>query len=133
MPATIFHDWFSKFRYNLDLVKLEWTLLLFNSTKSVIFQIDSNCSPFQLLNMLPFHIGLVSNFSRYFFKTGTPCVLFLSSHVFPGLQFDNNYFDIPLWKTVKPRDHTETKPPNGKLFRKYKVIKCFENNCLADF
>ena len=44
------------------------------STKSVICQIDANCSTFQSLNMLPFHIrlgslkliynGLISNFSK---------------------------------------------------------------------
>ena len=59
-----------------------------NSTKSVICQIDANCSPFQSLKMLPFHIklecltliyyGLISNFSKYYFKTGTICLLFLS-------------------------------------------------------
>ena len=30
------------------------------STKSVIFQIDANCSPLQSLNMLPFHIRVES-------------------------------------------------------------------------
>ena len=50
-------------------------------TKSVICQIDPNCSPFQSLNMLSFHIrherlkviynGLISHFFKYYFKTGT--------------------------------------------------------------
>ena len=98
-----FHDWFSALRYNLDLSKFEWTLLLFNfSTASVIWQIGANCSPFQSLSMLPFHIrfrtlktnllGLISNFSKYYFKTGTVCLLFLFSHVFTTLEYDNNHF-----------------------------------------
>ena len=99
----------------LGTIQIWWNLnehyFYLTSTKSVIFQIDANCSPFQSLNMLPFHIRLVSNVSRYFFKTGTFCLLFLSSHVSPGFQFDNNHFDIPLWKLVKPRDPIETKPP----------------------
>ena len=78
--------------------------------------------------MLPFHISperlkltynsLISNFSRYYFKTGTLCLLSLSSHVFPALEFDNNCFGMLLWKAVKPHDHNETKPPIGKIFRK---------------
>ena len=99
-----FHDWLYLLRYNSDLSKLEWTLLLFNlscihdltnshnhyllapnstfmtdslylgtiqtcqnlnehcycliSTASMIRQIDPNCSPFQSLCILPFHIKL---------------------------------------------------------------------------
>ena len=53
-----FKDWFSVLQYNSDLTKLEWTPLLFNLTKSVIFQIDVNHFPFLMLNMLPFHIRL---------------------------------------------------------------------------
>ena len=108
--ASHFHDWFYVLRYNSDLSKLEWTLI---STTSVIWQIDTNCSPFQLLNMSSFHIrfrtlktnllGLMSNFSTYYFKTGTICFLFLSSHVFTALEFDSNHFLIILWKIVKPR------------------------------
>ena len=95
-------------KYNLDLKKLEWTPLLLASTKSVNCQIDANCSPFQSLNMLPFHIrlerwkltyySLISNFSKYYFKTGTFYLLFLSSHVVPAIEFDSNYFGILLWK-----------------------------------
>ena len=48
-----FHDWFSVFRCNSDLLKLvkneHYTQL---STKYVIWQINTNCSPFQSLNML---------------------------------------------------------------------------------
>ena len=121
----------------LGTVQIWWNLnehyYCLTSTKSVIFQIDAHCSLFQSLNMLPFQIRLerlklnyyilISNFSRYFFKTGTLWLLFLSSLPFAGLQFDNNYFDILLWKIVKPRDHNETKPPIGKIFRKYKPIR----------
>ena len=55
-------------------------------TKSVICQMDANCSPFQWLNMLPFHIrlehlkliyqSLVSTFFKCYFKIGTLCLLF---------------------------------------------------------
>ena len=48
------------------------------STKSVICQIDTNCSPLQSLNIITFHIrlerlkliyySLKSKFSKYFFK-----------------------------------------------------------------
>ena len=103
------------------------------STKSVIFQIDTNCSPSQSLNMLPFHISqerfkliyysLIANFSKYFFKTGTLCLLFLSSHVFTASDFESIYFGILLWKLVNPRDHSEIKPTIGKIFRKYKPIR----------
>ena len=37
-----FHDWFYGLRYNSDLPKLEW----------VIWRVEANFSPFQLLNML---------------------------------------------------------------------------------
>ena len=102
-----------------------------NPTTSVIRQIDTNCYPFQSLNMLPFYIrirtlktnllGLVSNFPKYYFKTGTICLLFLSPHVFTALKCDSNHFDI--LKIVKPRDHNEIKPPIGKIIRKYKPIR----------
>ena len=51
------------------------------STTSMICQIDANCSPFQSLNMLPYHIWLERlkliyydfniKFSKYYFKTDT--------------------------------------------------------------
>ena len=68
-------------------------------------------------------LSLIPNFFRYYFKTGTLCLLFLSSHVFPALEFASNYFGIQLWKIVKLRDHNETKPPIRKIFRKYKPIR----------
>ena len=56
------------------------------STKFVICQIGTNCSLFQLLNMLSFHVGLellklicyslILFFSKYHIKTGTLCLLF---------------------------------------------------------
>ena len=56
-------------------------------------------------------------------KTGTLYLLFLSSQVFAALQFDSNYFGALLWEIVKSCVHNETKPPIGKIFRKYKPIK----------
>ena len=57
------------------------TTVLVASNKSVIYQIDANCPPFQSLNMLPFHIrperlklthySLISKFSRCYFKAST--------------------------------------------------------------
>ena len=35
---------------------------------------------------------LISNFSKYYFKTGAICLLFLSSQVFTALEFDSNHF-----------------------------------------
>ena len=97
------------------------------STKSVISQIDANCSPFHSLNTLPFHIRLenlklikdsfILISSKYYFQTGTLYLLFLSSHVFTILELDNNYFGILFWKIVKPRDHDEIKPSIEKIFQ----------------
>ena len=132
-----FHDWFYVLRWNSDLWKLVWTLLLSNSTTSVIWHIDANCFPFQLLKVpvTSFShqartlktnlLGLISNFSKYYFKTGTICLLFLSSHVFTALEFDTNHFGILLWEIVNPRDYDEIKIPIGKTFRKYKPIRHF--------
>ena len=41
------------------------------------------------------YYSLLPNFSKYFFKTGIFSLL-LYLHVFAGLQFDSNYFDILL-------------------------------------
>ena len=60
---------------------------------------------------------------RHYLKTGTLCLLFLSSHVFTTLQLDSNCFSILLWKIVKPRGHNETEPSIGKIFRKYKRVR----------
>ena len=76
------------------------------STKSVIWKINLSCSPFQLLNMLPFDIWPEQvkliyysiTVLQYYFKTDTICLLFLSSHVFTTLEFDSNYSGILLWR-----------------------------------
>ena len=102
------------------------------STKPNLFkkncQIDATCSPFQSLDMFPFQIRLaclkltyhrlISNFSRYYFKTGTLCLLFSSFHVLTALEFDSNYFGILLWKIVKRRDNQKNMP----IFQKCKPI-----------
>ena len=62
----------------------------------------------------------MSNFSKYYFKTGTIWLVFFSSHLFTALEFNSNHVGILLWKTVKPRDHNEMKQPIEKIFRKYK-------------
>ena len=36
-------------------------------------------------------LGLISNTSKYYFKTGTICLLFLSSHLFAALEFDSSH------------------------------------------
>ena len=83
----------------------------------MIWQIDANSSPFQSRKLFLFHIrlerlkliyyGLISTFSKYSFKIGTICLLFLSSHVFTPLELDSNHLGILLWKIVKPGDYYE--------------------------
>ena len=41
-------------------------------------------------------LGLISIFSKYYFKTGTISLLFLFSHVFINLEFESNHFGILL-------------------------------------
>ena len=43
-------------------------------------------------------LGLISNLSKYYFKTCAICFFFffLSSHVFTALKFDSNHFGILL-------------------------------------
>ena len=111
----------------------------------MIWQIDTNCSWFKLLNMLPFHImfrileanllGLISNFSKYYFKTGTICLLFLSSHVFTTLEFGSNHFNILLWKIVKlwtimKLNHQSEKYPKN-INQSDIILWCHKNNCYA--
>ena len=83
--------------------------------------------------MFPFHIrlghlkllyyGIISIFSKYYFKTSTVCILFLASHVFTALDFFSNHLDILLWKILKALDHNEVRLPTRKIFRKYKPIR----------
>ena len=102
------------------------------STTSLIFQIHANCSPFQSLNVLPFHIrleclklifySLISIFSKYNVTLKLAHLSpFLSSLIFTALEFDKNYFSILLWEIVKSRDLNEIKPSIGKIFRKYRA------------
>ena len=64
------------------------------------------------------YYSLTSNFSRYYFKTGTLCLFFIPSHAFSTLEFDSNYFGILLRKIVNPCDDNDTKPPIGKIIAK---------------
>ena len=129
-----FHDWFYALRWNPDLSKLEWALVLFNF--NYIRDLTNRCKLFsipateyasfshqarRLLNLL----DLISNFSKYDFKIGTICIFFFSSHVFTALEFDSNHFGILIWKVKKPRDHNKIKPPIGKVFQKYKPIRYY--------
>ena len=77
---------------NILITNLNEHRYYLNSTKSVIFQIEANCSPFQSLSMLSFHTrverpkliyySLISISSKYYFKSSTLCLLFSSSHIF---------------------------------------------------
>ena len=68
-------------------------------SKSGIGQIDAYCSPFHSLSTLPFHIrskslkliyySLISICTTDHFKTGTLCLLFVSSHIFIALALDS--------------------------------------------
>ena len=60
-----------------------------------------------------FYYSLISNFSKYYFKTGTICLL---SYLHAS-EFDNNHFGILLWKIEKLRDQNEIKQPIEKTFR----------------
>ena len=128
-----FHDWFYVLRYNSDRSKLEWTLLLFSfnyirdltNTRKLFSILVAEHASFshQGRTVKSNLLGLISTFSKYYFKTGTICFLLLSSHVFTALEFDSNHFGILLWKIVKPRDHNEMKSAIGKIFQKYKPIR----------
>ena len=48
---------------------------------------------------------------------------FLCSYIFATLEFDSNYLVSFLWNIVKLPDHSEVKPPIGKIFWKYKPIR----------
>ena len=127
----------NKYKLYLGTIQIWWNLnehyYHLTSTKSVICETDANCSQFHLLHMLPFHIrlerlkiiyyDLIPSFPKCYFKTGTICLLFLSSHAFTALEFDSNHFGTLPWKIVKPREHNEIKPPIGKIFQKFKPIR----------
>ena len=98
------------------------------------------------MNIFPFHIrlecskliysGLISNFSKYYLKTGKICLLFLSSHVFSTLEFDSNNFGILLWKIVKLHDHNEIKSHHSEKYSEIKnqidiILWCLKKICFA--
>ena len=60
-------------------------------------------------------LGLISNYLKYYFKTGKICLLFLPSHVFTTLEFDSNHFSTVFWKIVKPCDDNKIKSPIRKI------------------
>ena len=64
-------------------------LAIFVGYTKIIFRYDF-VAPLRMLktNLL----GLISRFSKYYLKTGTVCLLFLSSNVFIALEFDSNHF-----------------------------------------
>ena len=64
----------------------------------------------------------MSNFTKYYFKTSTIFLPFLSSLVFTALEFDSNHFSFLVSKIVKPHDNNEVKSPIGKIFQRYKPI-----------
>ena len=107
------------------------------STKSVIWR-KFFSSP-QSLNMLPFDIrlerlkliyyGSIASFSRYYFKTDTICLLFLSLHIFTALEFDSNHFGVLLWKMVNWTTSRKNIPKN--INQSDIILWCFETNCRA--
>ena len=139
MPATIFCLLLTALSWVILTVSVQFTsgktwmntTIISNSIKSVICQIDANCSPFQSLSMLPFHImserlkliyySLIPIFSKYHFKSGTLYFLFLSSHIFTALEVDNIYFG----NIVRQRDHNEIKPTIEKTFQKYNLSRYY--------
>ena len=68
-------------------------------------------------------LDLILIFSKYYFKTGTVCLLFLPWHVFTALEFECNNFGTLLWKVLKSCDCNEIKPSIGKILQKYKPIR----------
>ena len=90
-----FHDWFYVLRYNSDLQKLEWTLLLFSF--NYIRDLTNRCKLFsipvaeypsfshQARTLKTNLLLLIPSFSKYYFKAETICLLFLSSHLFTTL------------------------------------------------
>ena len=81
-----YHEWFYVRRYNTDLSKLEWGPLLFNfnyirdlTNKRKLFSIpiaEYSSFLYQIRKLKTNLLGLMSNFSKYHFQTGTICLLF---------------------------------------------------------
>ena len=78
------HDWFCVLRHNSDLLKPEWTLLLFNfnyirdlTNRRRLFSIPVAASFSQQARTLKTNLlGLIWIISKYYFKTSTICFLF---------------------------------------------------------
>ena len=108
-----FRNWFSVFRHNSYLVKLELTPSLFDfnqicdlTNRQIVLRSSHwICLYFhiRLKRLKPIYYSLISNFPKYQFKTGSLCLLFLSSHILIDLEFDSNYFVILLWKIKKTK------------------------------
>ena len=61
--------------------------------------------------------SLKLDFSKFYFKTCTLCLLFISSHEFIALEFDSSLL-VPFFeKIVKQHDRNEIKSPIGKMLR----------------
>ena len=130
IPITVIR--FARYHPLLSKLTIKWALLLFNfscirdlAKRRKLFSIPvSEYASFsnQARTLKTNLLGLISNFSKYYFKTGTTCLLFSPSHVFATLICNINHFGILFWKLVKPRDNNEIKLLIGKIFRKYKPI-----------
>ena len=84
------HDWFYVLKYNLDLLKLEWTQLLFNfyyvrdlTNRHISIPVAEYASfSHQYRTLKTNLLGLISTLSKCYFKTGKIFHLFLSSHFY---------------------------------------------------
>ena len=95
-----FHEWFYVLRYNSNLSKPEWTLLLFNF--NCIRDLTNRCKLFYIpiaeyvsfshqANTLKANLlGLISIFPKYYFNTGKIFLFFLFSFLFTALEFRNH-------------------------------------------
>ena len=85
------------------------------------------CSKYMLLfhitleHIKPIYYDLISNFSKYYFKTGTICLLFSSSLLFTA--WKNLEAIILVFFLEKQQNHNEIKPPIPKILQKYKPIR----------
>ena len=129
------------FRYNSDLSKVEWTLLLFSF--NYIRDLAKTCKLFfiplaeynsfshQARTLKTNLLGLISNFSKYYIKTSTICLLFLSSHVFTNLELDSNHLNlIASHLTIMKLNH-QLKKYSENINQSDIILWCPENNCRA--
>ena len=89
-----FHDWFYGLRYNSDLPKLEW----------VIWRVEANFSPFQLLNMLRLIIIYRSSRPEVLCKKGVlrNFTKFTGKHLCQNLFFNKVAGLAWLWHLLAP-------------------------------